>query len=259
MPYKNKIKQFYKNIILLIFGIFIFLYFISASVYWGRFDFFNFLVSLIGVAIIILSFKVDQIIILIKKCPKLIKYLLKILLLCFILTFVIFQSKIILNMRDTSKAGADYVIVLGCQVVGDYASLPLLQRGYTAIRYLNKNPETKVILTGGKGFGENITEAEALRRLLLEKKIDKERILLEDRSGSTLENLKKSNELYDLSGKNIVIVTSDYHMFRSLSIAKKIKYENVSGLPSRSQRISLPAFLLREYAAIMYYKISGRI
>jgi uncharacterized SAM-binding protein YcdF (DUF218 family) len=166
-------------------------------------------------------------------------------------------------MRNTSKNassdGADYVIVLGCQVVGEYASLPLLSRGYTAVRYLNRNPETKVIVTGGQGPGENISEAESLRRLLLENKIDKERIFLEDKSKNTMENFIFSDDLYNLSDKKIIIVTSDYHIFRALSIAKKLKYTNVSGLPSRSQRSILPAFLLREYVTVVYYKILGRI
>jgi len=243
----------------MIFGIFILLYFTITSIYWKRFDVFNFLVSLIGVLFIILSFKINPIITKFKKWPKLIQYLLKIAFVCFILSFVIFQSLILFNMRNTSKAGADYVLVLGCQVVGEYASVPLLSRGYTAARYLGKNPETKVIVSGGQGSGENISEAEALRRLLLETKIDKERIFLEDKSKNTMENFIFSNELYNLSDKNILIVTSDYHMFRALSIAKKLKYRNVSGLPSRSQRSVLPAFLLREYVTIVYYKLLRRI
>jgi len=259
MKFLKKINKFHGNIILLILGIFISLYFTITSIYWGRFDVFNFLVSLIGVFIIILSFKINSIIIKIKKWPKLIRYFLKIAFVCFILSFVIFQSSILYNMRNTSKAGADYVIVLGCQVVGEYASLPLLGRGYVAVRYLEKNPETKVIVTGGRGPGENISEAEALRRLLLGKNIDKERIFLEDKSKNTMENLIFSNKLYNLSDKNIIIVTSDYHMFRALSIAKKLKYINVSGLPSRSQSSVLPAFLLREYVTILYYKLLGRI
>jgi uncharacterized SAM-binding protein YcdF (DUF218 family) len=255
----KKIKQFSGNIILMIFGVFVSLYFIITSISWGRFDIFNFLVTLTGVLIIILSFKVNFIITLIKKCPKLVQYLIKIFFICFILLFVIIQSIIIYNMRNTSKSGADYVIVLGCQVVGEYASLPLLSRGYTAIRYLNKNPETRVIVTGGQGVGENISEAESLRRLLLENKIDKDRIFLEDKSKNTRENFIFSNELYNLLDKKIIVVTSDYHMFRALSVAKKLKYKNVSGLPSRSQRSVLPAFLLREYVTIMYYKMLGRI
>jgi uncharacterized SAM-binding protein YcdF (DUF218 family) len=162
-------------------------------------------------------------------------------------------------MNSTPENGADYIIILGCQVIGEYASLPLLQRGYTGIRYLNRNPETKVIVSGGQGPGEDITEAEALRRLLLENKIDRNRILLEDKSRNTKQNLMFSNELYDLLDKNVIIVTSDYHMFRALSIARKLNYTNVSGLPSRSQRSVLPAFLMREYISIKYNKIIGRM
>ncbi|MDR2941309.1 MAG: YdcF family protein [Treponema sp.] len=247
------------NVILIMFGIFTFLYFTFVSISWKRFDIFNFLVSLTGILIIILSFKIEPIITLLKKWPKTLQYLLKVFFVCIILSFVIFMPLILFNMRNTSKAGADYVIVLGCQVAGEYASLPLLSRGYAAIRYLNKNPETNVVLTGGQGPGENITEAESLRRLLLENKIDKKRIFLEDKSKNTMENFIFSDKLYNLSDKNVIIVTSDYHIFRALSIARKLKYKNVYGLPSRSQRSILPAFLLREYVTVMYYKITGRI
>jgi len=254
-----KKKKSWVNIIFLAAGILISLYFTLVSLSWRRFDVFNFLVSLIGVVIIIFSFKIDFIVGLYKKTPKVIRYLLIAVLDCFILSFIIFQSLIIFNMRNTSKTGADYVVVLGCQVAGEYASLPLLSRGYAAIRYLNKNPETKVIATGGQGPGENIPEAESLRRLFSENKIDKERIFLEDKSKNTMENLLFADKIYDLSDKNIVIVTSDYHMYRALSLAKKLKYTNVSGLPSRSQLSILPAFLLREYVTVMFYKILGRI
>jgi uncharacterized SAM-binding protein YcdF (DUF218 family) len=255
--YKN--KKTLVNITLIIFGILIFLYFTVVSITWRRFDVFNLLVSILGVLIIIFSFKFNFFVGLFKKFSKIIRYLIIAFLICFILTFVILMSLILYNMRNTSKPSADYVIVLGCQVAGEYASLPLLSRGYTAIRYLNKNPETKAILTGGQGPGENIPEAESLKRLLLENKIDKERILLEDKSTNTMENFIFSDKLYNLSDKNIVIVTSDYHMFRALSIAKKLKYSNISGLPSKSQKSILPAFLLREYVTVMYYKILRRI
>jgi uncharacterized SAM-binding protein YcdF (DUF218 family) len=255
----KKMNLSYGNVILMIFGISVLLYFTRTSISWGRFDVFNFLVSLIGILMIVLSLKINFIAALLKKCPKLIKYLLKVVFVCFIVIFVFFQSMILYKMHDAPKDGADYILVLGCQVAGEYASLPLLRRGYTAVRYLKKNPETKAIVTGGQGPGENIPEAEALRRLLLENKIDKERILLEDKSRSTFENLILSNELYNLLDKNVVIVTSDYHIFRSLSMAKKLKYKNISGLPSKSQLSVLPAYLLREYVTILYYKISGRI
>ncbi len=254
-----KFKKPLVNTILLITGIFIFLYFIIVSITWRRFDIFNFLVSIAGVLIIIISFKVNLIVGIFKKTPKIIRYLIITILAGFVLSFIIVLSLILFNMRSKPKESADYVIVLGCQVAGEYASLPLLSRGYTAIRYLNKYPDTKVVLSGGQGPGENIPEAESLRRLLLENKIDKERIFLEDKSKNTMENFVFSDDLYNLSGKKIIIVTSDYHMFRALSIAKKLKYSDISGLPSRSQRKILPAFIIREYVTVMYYKISGKI
>jgi uncharacterized SAM-binding protein YcdF (DUF218 family) len=250
---------FWKNIIVMIFGISVSLYFTITSIYWGRFDVFNFLITLVGLFIVIVAFKITPIIALIKKWPRPIRYALLLLFACVLLSFIIVQSRILYDMRGTPNSGADYVMVLGCQVVGEYASLPLLSRGYTAIRYLNRNPETKVVLSGGQGHGERISESEALRRLLQENKIDKERILLEDRSRNTKENLKLSHELYNLTDKNVVIVTSDYHMFRALSVAKKLGYTDVAGLPARSQRSVLPAFLLREYVTVMYYTLSGKI
>jgi len=245
--------------VLFILGILIFLYFSMTSIYWRRFDVFNFLASLAGILIIILSFKINLIGNFIKRRPKLIQYLLMIIFVCIILSFVIFQSIIIYNMRNKPETGADYVIILGCQVVGEYASVPLLSRGYTAVKYLNRNPDAKVIVSGGKGSGENISEAEALRRLLLENNIDGERILMEDMSRNTMENFIFCNGLYNVSDKKTVIVTSDYHIYRALSMAKNLKYTKVSGLPAKSQRSVLPAFLVREYVAVMYYKLLGRI
>jgi uncharacterized SAM-binding protein YcdF (DUF218 family) len=59
--------------------------------------------------------------------------------------------------------------------------------------------------------------------------------------------------------KNIVIVSSDYHLFRALAIAKKLGYKNISGLPARSQKIMRPAYIAREYVTVMYYALTGRI
>jgi len=58
--------------------------------------------------------------------------------------------------------------------------------------------------------------------------------------------------------KNIVVVTTDYYMFRSLGVARKQGYQNVSGLASRSQITVLPIYLFREYFAIVFYALTGR-
>jgi uncharacterized SAM-binding protein YcdF (DUF218 family) len=162
-------------------------------------------------------------------------------------------------MRLTAEDSAEYVIVLGCQVAGSIPSIPLWRRVNTAIHYLNENHNTNVVISGGQGRGENISEAEAMKRILLRNGIDENRIFAESYSKSTMENFKFSDNLYNLKNKNVVIVTTDYHIFRALSIAKKLNYHNVKTLPSKSQLSVLPAYLLREYTAIMYYKLSGKI
>ena len=154
---------------------------------------------------------------------------------------------------------AEYVVVLGCQVDGSIPSIPLIRRVNTAIGYLNRNQNTNVVISGGQGPGESISEAEAMKRILIRNGIDEKRIFEEYKSRSTIENFTFSDRLYNLSDMNIIIVTSDYHMFRALSIARKLNYRNAKGLPSKSQLSVLPVYLLREYAAVMYYKLTGKI
>ena len=57
---------------------------------------------------------------------------------------------------------------------------------------MEENPETKAVLSGGKGDGESITEAQAMCNYLVEHGIDRERLILEEKSTNTTENLKFS-------------------------------------------------------------------
>jgi uncharacterized SAM-binding protein YcdF (DUF218 family) len=177
-----------------------------------------------------------------------------------LLSFLIVEGIIIYNM-DAKAADIEneYIVILGCQVEGSIPSVRLVQRVNAAVKYLKEHQNVKAVITGGQGPGEDITEAEAMRRILIENEIDEKRILKEGQSTSTIENLKFSNELYRLADRNVIIVTSDYHIFRSLSIARKLGYKSVSGIPGKSQVFLLPVYLLREYAAVVYYMLSGRI
>jgi len=229
---------------------------------WSRFDFFVFLFGVFGALILAALFTRKLIIKLIQKMPKFLKIAGLAIVCAGVVSFIVVESIIIGNMFEKSAAienEADYVIVPGCQVVGIYLSVPLIRRVNTAVDYLNKHPDTKVIVTGGQGPGENISEAEAMRRYLTEKQIDKDRILMEDKAKNTKQNFQFSNELYDLTDKKIVIVTTDYHMFRSKSIAKKLGYKNISALPSKSQKEVLLMYLFREYFAVVMYALTGRI
>ena len=240
-------------------GILIIIYVIFLSLLWKRYVF-NFFIGIITLLFIIAVIKSEKIIKIARKFPKWIRISCKVIFCVVAASFLIVEGIILSNMRGKASVNeAEYLVILGCQVNGSLASLPLLRRGYNAVNYMKRHENLKTVITGGQGPRENITEAEAMRRLLAENGIGEERILIEDKSRSTIENLKFANELYSLLDKNIVIVTSDYHMFRSLSIAKKLGYQNVAGLAATSQLSVLPAYLLREYAAVMYYVLSGRM
>jgi uncharacterized SAM-binding protein YcdF (DUF218 family) len=256
----KKFRRIRKNVVFMTAGIIFTAYFIIVSIYWGMVDNFNAAMIFAGILWIIIAIKANRVLQLFNKLPKFIRIFSSFILVSFLLSFVIVEGIIIYNMNAAlDHTEADYVVILGCQVDGSLPSIPLTRRVNTSVEYLNENQNTNVIITGGKGYGENISEAEAMKRILLRSGVDENRIFEEQNAKSTVENLKFSDELYHLTDKNIVIVSSDYHLFRALSTAKKLNYKNVGGLPSKSQLSALPVYLLREYAAVIYYVLSGKM
>lgn len=109
--------------------------------------------------------------------------------------FLSVEAVVFSTGRKAPAANADYVIILGAQVRGETPTLVLNARINAAAEYLKKHPEAVCVASGGKGTGENISEAEAIRRGLVRLGISVDRILLEDCSTSTVENLKFSAEV----------------------------------------------------------------
>lgn len=157
--------------------------------------------------------------------------------------------------KETPPDKVPHLVILGAKVNGTDMSLSLLYRANKALEYLKDNPVTKVIVTGGQGPGEDITEAEALRRFLEENGIEPERILLEDKSTSTYENLKFTKELYNID--EAVIVSNDFHLYRAIELAENV---GIKGYPLAAKTPKVVQFTLqlREYAAILKMKITGK-
>ncbi len=147
---------------------------------------------------------------------------------------------------------ADYIIILGARVKGEIPSLALQYRIDAAASYLKKNKETIAIASGGKGPGEEITEAEAIKRGLLAQGIDGNRILLEDKSTDTKENIKFSKQLIPNYLETGLLVTNDFHLYRSQSIAKD-QGLSLKGIPAETPTIAIPKSYTREYLAITKY------
>ena len=97
-----------------------------------------------------------------------------------------------------------------------------------AYNFLNTYPETKAILSGGQGPGEDISEALCMKNELIKTGIDENRLILEDRSTSTEENLKFSKKILNELAPNttkVTIISSDTHLYRASIIAKEIGFE----------------------------------
>lgn len=167
--------------------------------------------------------------------------------------FSMVEFLIIMNgIGTSSKETRDYLIVLGARVKGETPSLALQYRLDKAYEYLIEHPNTKVVLSGGQGPGEDITEAEAMRRYLKEKGILESRMILEDKSTDTVENLRNSFELIKKEKDNasITVVTSRFHVLRSKMIARDLG-KKVDGIGAETLLFLIPNYYLREFFAVV--------
>ena len=145
-----------------------------------------------------------------------------------------FGGKILIGSLIKHKKHAEYAIVLGMALEDSRPAKDLLYRMETALRFLRENPEGKLILAGGSPDKNGMTEAEVMRRYLLNKGVDKDRLLLEDKSDSTKQNIHNSMEFVSPDSP-IILITSNYHMNRAVKIAKKAGFHTVYRLPARSE------------------------
>lgn len=143
---------------------------------------------------------------------------------CFVCVLGIISSAFlfIYGKADTATYKEDYLVVLGCGLQGTEPSETLVKRLDKAVEYANRNTVCKIIVTGGMGRGEDITEAEAMHKYLVDNGISPERIMQERAATSTTENFEFSNKLTsgDLQTKQAVFITNDFHIYRANSLAK---------------------------------------
>lgn len=155
------------------------------------------------------------------------------------------------EFKAVGQQNLDYIIVLGAQVREDGPSVVLRYRLDAAVNYLNENPDTICIVSGGQGKNEPHSEAEGMSKYLLKNGIESHRILLEDESTSTVENIQNSKKLMDQSYNGVGIVTNNFHVFRAVQIAKVQGLKNVCGIAADSSVLYLPNNVLRECCGIL--------
>ena len=173
-------------------------------------------------------------------------------------TFVL-GSMIFSGMLEKPGDDLEYILVLGAQVKGQEPSVSLRKRLEAAYEYGIEHPDVTYVLCGGQGSGEDISEAACMQRYLLEKGIPKEKLLMEDTSTSTWENLVFADRLYHLKQAKTGIVSNNFHIYRALRLAKKLEYTQVSGIPAGFYRRMQLHFIVREMFALVKELLTGRM
>lgn len=159
-------------------------------------------------------------------------------------------TRIVLASHDAPPDDAT-VIVLGCQVKGKNPSRMLGERISAAAKYLDEHPAAICIASGGKGNGEQISEARCIRDGLVARGISKDRILLEEKSTTTRENLLYSARILERKNlpTDLAIVTNEFHECRAEAIAEKMGFE-AGAVPAGTYWLLLPTFFVREQFAL---------
>ncbi len=138
---------------------------------------------------------------------------------------------------DMTPLPADAVIVLGAGVNGTEPSLSLRTRLDKALEYLEYWPDIPAVLTGGTGYGEDISEAQCMYDYLTARGVEPERLLLEDQATDTAENFAFSKAVLEEAGVDVAkstlaVVTNDFHIARAELIAAREGYGDTVGIPA---------------------------
>ncbi|MCM1284791.1 MAG: YdcF family protein [Acetobacter sp.] len=149
-----------------------------------------------------------------------------------------------------SKGSADKqetIIVLGCAVRGSRPSAALKARVNAAYKYLEANPESVAVLSGGQGKDEDLSEAQCMFNLLTEKGIDESRLYMEDKSVNTSTNIEYSKKIIEDNNlsENVAVVSSCYHLKRAKMISKKQGLD-VATISAPCSYLDKSTFYLRE-------------
>ncbi len=173
---------------------------------------------------------------------------------CILIGTIVIAIKSVKRKSDYNK---DYIIILGCQIRKDGSLTPLLKgRVDKAIEFRNKqlkitNKDLIFIPSGGKGKDEVISEAEAMRKYLLEQGINENNILVENKSKNTYENIRFSNKLINKKNANIAFSTTNYHVLRAGLIATEQGLK-LDGIGSKTKAYFWINAFIREFIGTLY-------
>lgn len=152
------------------------------------------------------------------------------------------MTLVYLDAKKNHRDDCDYLMILGCGVIGaDTPSPNLIKRMETAVDYLKENEKCFIVPCGGCfRDGQKKSEAAIISDYLTEHGIDKNRILLEDKSTTTFENfvfafdIVKAHAGESFSQKKMAFLSSDFHLHRASLIAKRCGFKKIGKVSSHT-------------------------
>lgn len=193
----------------------------------------------------------------IRRIARIVKILTFTAIFAFLVSFVWIEGLILTHDEGTEHPTAQTLILLGAGLDGERPSRTLIARMQTALDYLQQNPAAVVIVTGGQGAGETITEAEAMHRWLTARGIDSQRIYREEQATDTRENLRYSKEIIELEdlSQPVAVVSNSFHLYRAQKLAEQAGFAQVQTLSAPVPDVPLQwltaSVYLREYCSIL--------
>ena len=174
--------------------------------------------------------------------------------------FGVTQGFILFGFGAKGEDGLDCIIVLGAQVRPDESPSAVLQhRLDAAVAYLQANPRTRCIVSGGQGSNEPCTEADCMADYLVKQGIEPNRVVRERSSRDTMQNIRNSMAFLNPATERVGIVTNDFHVFRSTRIAAKAGIRHVCGIAAYSTPWYLPNNMLRESMGLAKDALAGNL
>ncbi|MDO5559068.1 MAG: YdcF family protein [Oscillospiraceae bacterium] len=148
--------------------------------------------------------------------------------------------------------GSHTAILLGCKVKGSSPSYMLARRLDASYRYLTEYPDAVIIVSGGQGDNEEISEAQCMKNDLISRGIKEDRIICEDKSVNTYENISFSKKIMNDRGlgDEAVIITDSFHQYRASLIAGKCGLKTFS-CTSYTPMYLIPTYWVREWFGII--------
>lgn len=175
-----------------------------------------------------------------------------------VLAFSTLLGFVLYGSYDHVEGTPDTMLILGCQVYPWGPSVLLQDRLDEALEYLKEHPDMTVVVSGGQGPDEHVSEASCMRDYLVAAGISSERILLEDQSHNTVQNITYSAQLmqeHELDLKQgVLIVSNGFHLTRARMLWDRVtgEGEHLSTLAAPSSHLPSRLYMyIREPLALV--------